>query len=490
MSSTAVFGGAQAMNILINIVRGKLVAMILHSSGMGVMSLLTNAANTLQQFALMGINMSAVRNISQEAESGNEQTLAATVRIVRTLVFMASALGLVLTLACSPLLSQMSFESQDYLPYFLVMSIAVFVNVMGMGEMAVMQGLRRYKQLALCSIVPPACGLLLSIPIYYIWGLEGIVPAMILSGTIYYISIRMASYRKKTARTPVRWRDMWAQGKEILQFGLVMTIGSAIGTITTYALTIFISNTGSVEDVGYYQAANMITMQYLTIIFTAMATDYYPQLSSLVKKRMSEARRFVSQQTEMVLLIVTPLSMLMILTAPLLINILLTGEFQAIRTVVRFMGLAGIFKALCFPMDYLAYAKGDKNYIFWVEVVWGNLKTFTVISGCYLFAGIDGLGYGALCSAVIDVVVCIVLTRWRYGYHLSSDAVRVLTITLLLSGSCFLAAYLPNVWASYGIMAATTITGIAYSLYQINKRMDLHMAWQRLKLRSKGQKTD
>jgi hypothetical protein len=39
-------------------------------------------------------------------------------------------------------------------------------------------------------------------------------------------------------------------------------------------------------------------------------------------------------------------------------------------------------------------------------------------------------------------------------------------------------------------MASTTITGIAYSLYQINKRMDLHMAWQRLKLRSKGQKTD
>ena len=486
MSSTAIFGGAQVMNVLINIVRGKLVAVILQASGLGVMSLLTNAANTLQQFALLGINISAVRNVSQANENGNAETLALTVRIVRALVLGASLLGLVLTLVFSPLMSQMSFDSLDYLPYFLLLSLAVFINVMGTGEMAVMQGLRRYKRLAFCSIVPPACGLLISIPIYYIWGVQGIVPAMILTGLIYYIAMRLNSYRDsrpRQQRQRLSFKAIWGQGQEIIQFGMIMTLGSILGTITTYALTAFISNTGSIQDVGFYQAANLITMQYISLIFTAMATDFYPRLSSLVQQRMSEARRFVNQQTEIVLLIVTPLSMLMILTAPLLIMLLLTNEFQTISTIVRFMGLASIFKALCFPMDYIAYAKGDKNYILWVESIWGNVKTFTVISTFYIFMGLDGLGYGALCSALIDVVVSLILTRWRYGFRLSADSVQLLTMMLALSSVCFLAAFVPNVWVSYGIMSATTLFCCVYSIRQIDRRMDLRSVWQRYKNR-------
>ena len=65
VSSTAIFGSAQVLNILVNIIRGKLVAYILHSTGMGIASIFTSAANTIQQFALMGLNISAVPSISQ-----------------------------------------------------------------------------------------------------------------------------------------------------------------------------------------------------------------------------------------------------------------------------------------------------------------------------------------------------------------------------------------------------------------------------------------
>lgn len=482
VSSTAIFGGAQAVNVVVNAIRGKLVAAILHSTGMGIMSLLTNAANTLQQFALMGINIAAVRNISQEKENSNEHVLATTIRIVRYMVLIASILGLVLTLVFSPLMSQMSFESLDYLPYFLLLSVAVFMNIMGTGEMAVMQGLRRYKRLAICSILPPACGLLLSIPIYYIWGVRGIVPAMILSATIYYAAIRLYSYRDKTPRNKrerITLHAIWTQGQEIIQLGLVMTFGTILGAITTYALAAFISNTGTIADVGFYQAGNAITTQYIGMLFTAMATDFYPRLASMAKEHMSEARRFVNQQTEIVLLVVTPLAMLMIFTAPLLISLLLTEEFQTIQTMVRLMGLACIFKALCFPMDYMAYAKGDKNYIMWVEAIWGNLKTFTVISTFYLFFGLNGLGYGALCSAVIDVVVSLILTRWRYDFRLTSDSTHLLVIMLLAAGCCFTAAFIPITWLSHWLMGLSTLACCIYCLQQLDRRMNLRTLLKR-----------
>jgi peptidoglycan biosynthesis protein MviN/MurJ (putative lipid II flippase) len=187
----------------------------------------------------------------------------------------------------------------------------------------------------------------------------------------------------------------------------------------------------------------------------------------------------VNQQTEIVLLVVTPLSMLMIFTAPLLISLLLTEEFQTIQTMVRLMGLACIFKALCFPMDYMAYAKGDKNYIMWVEAIWGNLKTFTVISTFYLFFGLNGLGYGALCAAVIDVLVSLILTRWRYGFRLTSDSFHLLVIMLLAAGCCFTAAFIPITWLSHWLMGLSTLACCIYCLQQLDRRMNLRTLLKR-----------
>jgi len=476
VSSTAIFGGAQLIGVVINLIRGKLVAIILQSAGMGIMTLLTNAANTIQQFALLGMNVSAVRNISQANEEGAEQVLTFTIRIVRSLFVIAALFGLVLMLITSPLISQTSFGSYDYMPMLLLLSAGVFMNILGSGEMTLMQGLRRYKRLAFCSIIPPLCGLLLSVPIYYVWGIEGIVPAMILSGTIYYLSLRYYSFRKRptvTTKVPLSLRTIWKYGHDIIQMGLVMTFGTIVGTVTTYALMAFISNQGSVSDVGFYHAANMITVQYVSMIFTAMATDFYPRLSACYQKDSSEAHLLVNQQTEVVLLSITPLALLMILTAPLLISVLLTSEFQAIRQLIYYIALANIFKALCFPMDYIAYAKGDKPYIFWIETIWGNAKTFTVIAGCYLYFGLIGLGYGALASAIIDVLVSIIMTRIRYGFCHSKGALRLLLIMLVLATACFTGTLIETTWVSYCVMGSTTLVCIVFSLHQLNCRMNL-----------------
>ncbi|MCK8622704.1 oligosaccharide flippase family protein [Prevotella sp. E13-27] len=487
VSSTAVLGSAQFVNVLMNILRGKLVAVILHSAGMGIMSLLQNAANTIQQFALLGINVSAVRFISkadseQEEASAEEkavkaQALSTTIRIVRALVLMASCAALLFTLAISPLMSQFSFGSYEYVAFFLLLSIYIFFNIMGAGEMAVMQGLRRYRKLALCSIVPPLCGLLISVPIYYFWGNDGIVPAMIVSGIIYWIVIRKYSFHEHNGsaeRRSLPLRTIWHEGQGILRLGVVMTISTIVGAITTYALMAFISNTGSVSDVGLYQAANFVAMQYINMIFTAMATDYYPRLAALIQSKEEEAHQLVNQQIEIVLLITAPLVILTILTAPLLITILLTEEFQPIRSIIYFMGLSGLLKALCFPMDYIAYAKGDKQFIFWVETVWSNIKTFSVIAAFYYVYGLKGLGYGVLTSSIIDVVVSLSLVRLRYNFTLSSLSLRILIIMLSLTCICFIATFIESSYMRYSIMALSSITCFTLCFIELNKRIDFH----------------
>ena len=62
LKGTAMFGGVQVFNILINLLRGKMVAVLLGPEGMGISSLLAAASNTLQQFSSLGLNLSILKS--------------------------------------------------------------------------------------------------------------------------------------------------------------------------------------------------------------------------------------------------------------------------------------------------------------------------------------------------------------------------------------------------------------------------------------------
>ncbi|MBR6998093.1 MAG: oligosaccharide flippase family protein [Prevotella sp.] len=483
VSSTAVFGGAQLFNMLVNIVRGKLVAYILHSKGIGMASIFNNASNTLQQLSMLGLNVASVPTIAQANAGGNAEVLAFTIRMVRRLVLFASAFGLVLAVALSPLMAHISFDEPGYTPYFMLLSVAVFLNVMGTGELAILQGMRRYKLLAFCSTVPPLCGLLLSVPIYFFWGMQGIVPAMIVLSVVYFTVVRIISHRI-TSHAPkqrIGLHTLWTQGHDIIKFGAVMTVGSIVGTLTSYGITIFINHEGSLGDVGFYQAGNTITTQLFGLVFSAMAADYFPHLSSLIKTDQREAFAFANQQTEIILLIVAPVAMLLILATPLAIRILLTSEFLVIDRMVRLLAMASILKAMCFPMDYIVYAKGDTRYLFWVETLWSSGKTFCIIAVAYTLWGVDGLGYGMLAVSVVDVIVTTSLISWRYGFRLSASSLRIIAATVGLTALCLVCSFITAPLWRYLLMSVTTAIGLAYCFHQLDRRLYLKGVAQKLK---------
>lgn len=476
MLSTVVFGGAQVTVTLLNVIRGKLVAMILGAAGMGLSSLLVNAANCIQQVALMGINQSGVRDVSQ-AESGNDKTLLCMVsRIIRIMILVSALAGLAGAVVLSPVITRLSVGNMDYLAHFMLLGAVVFFNVLGLGEYTILQGTRQYKSIAYSTVVMPVCGLLLGIPIYYKWGMDGIVPAMILQSLVYYVAVRYLANKnglrgQPTPRVPLS--ETWRRGKGMIMLGMVMMAATLLGNITTYAMSAFISNTGSMSDLGFYQAANMITMQCSGLVFSAMATDYYPKLAGIISDGMASAHRLVNQQTEIVLLIIVPVSMVIISVAPFLITLLLTEEFLVIQRMMRFMGYAVIFKAVCFPVDYMSFAKGDKKFFFWVEGVFCNIKTFIVFVLFYYYCGLDGLGYAALVSSMVDVFFSLTLNKWRYGFCLSGTVVSMFVRLIVMATACLGFSFAASPLVSYVLMGIVTVACCVYSYRQLDIRMDI-----------------
>ena len=62
--ANSIFGGVQLINILISVVRSKFVAIFLGPSGMGMMGLFQSTLDLIKSATNMGLNTSAVRDVS------------------------------------------------------------------------------------------------------------------------------------------------------------------------------------------------------------------------------------------------------------------------------------------------------------------------------------------------------------------------------------------------------------------------------------------
>lgn len=467
LKGTSAFGGVQVFQILLALIRGKFVAILLGPAGMGVAALYTTAANTLQQFASLGLNLAIVKEVA--ANRDEHEKMSTVFAVARRLVIMSALLGAAVCLLLSPLLSRWTFGDDAHTFGFMLLAVMVFFAISSAGEMSLLQGLHAVKRLSKASIVGGATGLFVGVPLYYFFGTGGIVPAMIvlsLSMFVFYFY----SVRKSIAVDKVRF--VWSTHRPLIMkligLGLVLMAGSLIGTFTNYLINLFVRSFGSVDNVGLYQAANSITNQYVGVVFSAMSLDFFPRLTAIAGDNV-KMRRVVNRQTEIVSLILTPLVIGLILTSPVIIRLLLTESFMSVMPLMRWFGFGILLKGLNYPMGYIAFAKDNKRLFFWLEGVFGNALNLALSCVAYYFFGLIGLGMSLVASSLIAYLIYYILNRRLYGYGYDRTTVKSAVFAVAAGGGAFLCSYIPDTIASYAAMGVIFVAACTVSILRIKK---------------------
>lgn len=461
------FGGVQVFNILVNLVRGKFVAIFLGPEGMGISQLYTSSTTTLQQLAGLGLNLSMVKEIAADKE--DPEKLSRVMGVVYRLIMLTSLLGAVICLVMSPFLSQWTFGDRSHTVGFMVLSLSVALTVGGTGLLAVLQGMGEVKRLSKASLAGGLAGLLFGVPLYWLFGTGGIVPAMVILALamflFYYVSCRNAGV--------LRGGDMkrGSRGTEIarrlISLGLILMIGGLVGAMTNYLINIFVRAYGSEEMVGLFQAANSITNQYVGIVFSALAMDYFPRLSAVVADK-GGMREVVNRQSEIVILVMTPLVLLLMATAPVLIRILLTDSYLVITPLMRWLGLGVLLQAVSFPMSYIFLAKDNRKAYVWLEVVLSNVLWIACSMGFFYMFSLVGLGVSLAVRTAIDVAVTYSVCRTTYGFGYSRTTLIHLAVCIILGAAGFCACFMPGA-AGYVTIGAITLGSMAYSLVYLRR---------------------
>ncbi len=168
--ATSLFGGVQVYQILVGIVKSKVIAILLGPEGVGLLGLYSSAIDLVKQFTSFGLAQSAVRDVSEASGSGDFQRISKIIIVLRKLVWYTGFLGFTALLFFAPLLSKSTFGNYDYTVPLIFLSVTLLLDQLCAGQKVILQGLRKLKYLAKATVIGSTLGLVVSIPLYYLLG--------------------------------------------------------------------------------------------------------------------------------------------------------------------------------------------------------------------------------------------------------------------------------------------------------------------------------
>lgn len=473
---TGLFGGVQGLNILIGIVRNKLVAMILGPNGMGLISLFNSTIKLVSDSTSFGISMSAVRNISEDFDRQNIEKLEADVALVRSWSFLTALLGMFVCIAFSPLLSSFTFSWHGHTLHFIFLSPIVAMTAITGGELAVLKGVRRLKALAGISVYSVIGALLVSVPLYYIYKERAIVPSLVIMAFIQMALTIAVSYKIFPLRLSLS-RSVLRQGYSMIRLGIAFVFAGILGSGADFVIRSYISNVAGIDTVGLFNAGYMLTMTYVGTVFSAMETDFFPRLSGVSSLGFT-FNRTVSNQIEVMLLLVSPLLVVFTFTLPILLPLLYTGKFLPALGMIQIIVLAMYFRALKLPVEYIPLAKGDSLSYLFLEAFYDIVLVVLVIILFRKF-GLTGAGVAVTLAGIIDFIVVFIYARLRYAYKPTAGIVKYTIIQLPIGLLAYASTWIADPRLYWSIGALLAILSMTASLSILRKKTRLWAALMR-----------
>jgi O-antigen/teichoic acid export membrane protein len=469
--ATSLFGGVQVFNIIIAIIRSKFIAVLLGPIGMGIAGLLNSTTDLIGGLTELGLGKSAVRDVSSANGTGDKIRIATVVTVLRRWVWVTGTLGVLIMLVLSPWLSQLTFGNRDYTLAFIWISITLLFTQLTSGQLAILQGMRKLQYLAKASLSGSALGLIITIPLYYRFGIKGIVPAIIFTSVISLLLSYYFAKKVKIESVKVSLVSTLAEGKNMLILGFMISLSGLTALGASYIVRIFISKTGSVEQVGLYTAGFAIINTYVGLVFTAMGTDYYPRLSAVAHSN-ELCKQAINQQAEIALLILAPILMVFLVFIKWVTIILYSNKFIAIDEMIHWAALGMFFKAATWSIGYILLAKGASKIFFWNEL-FGNIYLLGLNILGYHFLGLTGLGISFMVGFLLYFIQVFVLSKIKYQFSFDSAFIRIFAFQFLLAISCFIIVKIAGKPYSYISGMGLIMISVWYSYKELDKRLGI-----------------
>ena len=412
-----VFGGAQAFTVLAAVVRGKVAAFFVGAAGIGLNAVYQKVAEFIATVAAMGLSFSGIAALSADYASGDAVRLAQGGTRLRRLEVLLAAAGAVVTVAFAPWLSRHFEGDYAHTATYAALALVVAGLVVSGIELAIVKACQQTRRLAWASILSAALTVVLTVPFYIGLGLSGVIWALV-ACTVATAAMSLwfghctLPYRLSGGET---WAELLRAARPMLTLGAVSLATGIAATGVDLVIQDYLLAVASKATVGLYRAGFQMGVGYVSMLFVAVANDYYPRLAA-VAHDVRERNRLATRQGWVQLAFAAGAVALFEWLAPWLIPLFFSEEFAAAVPMARWAVVGTFFYALETPLNFLPVVLNRNGHYLGLELAGFVLMCGGAVGG-YACGGLSGSGIGLMLARLLNWLLLYFFCRAAYGFR-------------------------------------------------------------------------
>lgn len=433
--ATSVVGGATLGALIVGLIRNKAVALIGGPEAVGLLGLFTALVSMGASIATVGLDTSAVRQLSRVTE---DQAEAGRVRwAIWSLAWPLALIGAAAIWLFRSPLSKFAVGDPRYSDEIGWLAIAVAATVISSIQLAILQAYSRIGNIARVRLLGSAAATVIGVFAIYRFGIVGIVIAIL---AIPLANCLLAAWFGRQLPR-FQWRQradgrVIAYWKVLAAVGAVVMVTNTVGSLTQLAVRSIITQRLGLDAAGLYHASYAIVAVNLSLVLNAMAADYYPRLSQ-VSHDPAAMGRVLNEQLHVSLVLAAPVLVVVSLAAPLVLQVLYSSAFSGSDFLLRLLLAAGLLRLPIWALGFVLLARGAGASYLLGEVASASMIPLLLLLVTPL--QLTGAGTAALISAAIAFVVYQASANRRHEVTINGENLRLLTfLTLFLTGLAFL----------------------------------------------------
>jgi antigen flippase len=428
----------------------------------------------------MGINSSGVRQIAESVGSGDAARVVRTVVVLRRVAIVLGLLGALLLIALAWPISHLTFGTGAQAGGVALLSAAVFLRLVSDGQGALLQGMRRIGDIARIGVIGALLGMLVSVPIVYALGKDGVVLALVAiaaaSAVVSWWTVKRIPLPSATPVLTVS--DVRLEVSAMLGLGLAFMASGFLMMGAAYAVRLLLVRHDGLAAAGLYQAAWTIGGLYVGFVLQAMGADFYPRLVEASKDN-AECNRLVNEQAHVSLLLAGCGVLATLTFAPWIFKILYSGDFEAGTGVLRWIVLGMAMRVVTWPMGYILVAKGAQTLFVATDLAWAVANIGLTWVGVRLF-GLPGAGMAFFGAYILHLVIVYPAARHLSGFRWSATNLRTGALFIVVIGAVFTGFQLLGSTAATALGLAATALSAAWSLHALRSLVGTERVPRRL----------
>lgn len=424
VKAITLLGSTQGLNMLCNVVRMKILSMLVGPAGVGLMGALTQASDLIGNLTQLNVRTSAVPQLASAPPDRFNEMLLST----RRCSLLLGVVGMVLMFLLAPWLSSFTFGSAEYAWAYRFVSVTLLLKAAQGAELIVLQSTGRYKPIASSGLFTAVAGLLLAVPLYWFLREDGIAPSIVGYGVFTWLGAVWFTRRYRVSGKTVSWCQSLRQGRGFIIVGALLTVTSLAGDMVNFVFLAVVRAIGGDDTLGVFQAGYTLVWRYTSIFFMAFSMEFYPRLIKVITRRR-HASLLISHQTIVSSWMMFPCSAAIILLAPWVIRLFFSDGFLPAQPYVEWGMVAMSLRPASMTMSY-SFLAASKNKVYCLTEVLSCLIGLIFNTVGFYFYGFAGLGVATVAWMLVELAVMLLAGRLSSSPLPSS---RSLLTTLFLA---------------------------------------------------------